>query len=66
MIERFEINGGRIVLYISNLDKTGRRFRFRLKAVSAGRVKMPAAKIYDYYKPDIKNIVQPVELIVTE
>jgi 5-hydroxyisourate hydrolase-like protein (transthyretin family) len=62
LIDRFEINNGRIILYLSNLGQKG--FRFGMKAISEGRVKMPAARIYDYYNPQVIYVAQPVELTV--
>jgi uncharacterized protein YfaS (alpha-2-macroglobulin family) len=62
LIDRYEINNGRIVLYLSNLGQKG--FRFGMKAISEGRVKMPAAIIYDYYNPQVIHVAKPVELTV--
>lgn len=63
-IERYEINRGRIVLYLNDLDKKGMRFKFSLRAVTEAFVKMPETRIYDYYNPDIKDLVQPIEFKV--
>jgi 5-hydroxyisourate hydrolase-like protein (transthyretin family) len=62
VIERFEIEKGRIILYLNDLDQRG--FRFGLKALSEGRVKMPVATIYDYYNPEMIHVAQPVEFTV--
>jgi hypothetical protein len=62
VIERFEIERGRIILYLNDLDQRG--FRFGLKALSEGRVKMPVATIYDYYNPQVIHAAQPVEFTV--
>nr|NIM15795.1 hypothetical protein [Candidatus Aminicenantes bacterium]NIM82577.1 hypothetical protein [Candidatus Aminicenantes bacterium]NIN21937.1 hypothetical protein [Candidatus Aminicenantes bacterium]NIN45715.1 hypothetical protein [Candidatus Aminicenantes bacterium]NIN88550.1 hypothetical protein [Candidatus Aminicenantes bacterium] len=62
LIDRFEINNGRIILYLNNLGQKG--FRFGMKAISEGRVKMPAATIYDYYNPQVIHVAQPVEFTV--
>ena len=62
IIDRFEINRNRIVLYLNSLGQKG--FRFGLKALTEGRVMMPAARIYDYYNPQVMYVAQPVELIV--
>ncbi len=63
IIERFEIDRGRIILYLNDLEQRG--FRFGLKALAEGRVKMPASRIYDYYNPQVFHVAQPVELTVT-
>jgi hypothetical protein len=62
IIDRFEINRNRIILYLNSLGQKG--FRFGLKALTEVRVKMPAARIYDYYNPQVNHVAQPVELIV--
>jgi len=62
VIERYEIHSGRIILYLNDLDQRG--FRFGLKALSEGRVKMPVATIYDYYNPQVIYVAQPVEFTV--
>jgi hypothetical protein len=64
IIERFEIDRGRLVLYLSNLDKKGKQFQFGLQAVTEARVKMPEAKVYDYYNPEIHDTARPVTLVV--
>jgi 5-hydroxyisourate hydrolase-like protein (transthyretin family) len=62
LIDRFEMDNGRIILYLSNLGQKG--FRFGMKALNQGRVKMPEAIIYDYYNPQVIHVAQPVELTV--
>lgn len=62
LIDRYEINQGRLILYLNNLGQKG--FRFGMKAVNKGRVKMPEAVIYDYYNPEVIDVAQPVELTV--
>ncbi|UCH97804.1 MAG: hypothetical protein JSV88_13385, partial [Candidatus Aminicenantes bacterium] len=64
IIDRFEINRGRIVLYLNDLDQKGKRFRFGLRAITEARVKMPGARIYEYYNPQMIEEVQPDEFTV--
>jgi hypothetical protein len=66
VIERFEISSGRILLYLNNLDKVEKRFQYRLKAISPGRIRMPEARVYDYYDPEVIDAVQPFTLTVSE
>lgn len=66
VIDHFEINEERILLYLSNLDQKVRRFQFGLKPITVCRVKIPGARIYDYYNPSVSDMAQPVELIVSE
>jgi len=62
IIDRYEIDRGRVILYFSNLGQKG--FRFGMKAVTKGRVMMPEARIYDYYNPQVIHVAKPVELTV--
>jgi uncharacterized protein YfaS (alpha-2-macroglobulin family) len=64
LIDRYEIDSGRIVLYLNNLDQKGKQFQFGLQAITEAFVKMPAARIYDYYNPQMIQEVKPVQLTV--
>jgi hypothetical protein len=64
LIDRYEIDGGRIVLYLHNLDRKGKEFRFGMQAITEAFVKTPIARVYDYYNPQVMQEVKPVQLTV--
>jgi hypothetical protein len=66
-IQRYELTGRQILLYISNLSggKT-LTFTYRLKALYPLSVQSPASTAYDYYNPDVSGENKPVTLVVKQ
>ncbi len=64
-IERYELTGRQILVYISNLSN-GRpiEFSFGLKAKFPLRVQTPPSSAYDYYNPDVQGELPPQTLVV--
>jgi hypothetical protein len=64
VIEKYEITGRQIIIYVRNLDKEGISFTYRLKPKYPIKAKTPKSLVYDYYNPGIKDEVKPVEMEV--
>jgi uncharacterized protein YfaS (alpha-2-macroglobulin family) len=64
VIEKYEITGRQLIVYVRNLDKDGIDFSYRLKPTYPVKAKTPKSKVYDYYNPGIKDEVEPVEMTV--
>ena len=64
-IERYELTGRQILIYLSNLSN-GKpiEFSFRLTARFPLRVQTPASTAYDYYNPDVQGQRAPQTLVV--
>lgn len=64
-IERFELTGRQILLYLTNLSYgQPLRFSYRLQAKYPLSVLTPASSAYDYYNPDISGLLAPQSLVV--
>ena len=64
-IERFELTGRQVLVYVSNLSHDfPLQFNFRLQAKFPLRVKAPASNAYDYYNPELAGEVVPQLLVV--
>jgi len=66
VIEKYEITGRQIIIYVRNLDKQGIGFTYRLKPKYPIKAKTPKSLVYDYYNPGVKDEVEPVEIEVTK
>ncbi len=65
-IERYEVNGRAIVLYLSDVESGDvRTFTYRLQARLAVRGQTPASSAYDYYAPDQNTTTPPQRIVVT-
>jgi hypothetical protein len=65
-IERYELTGRQILLYIGGLSHEHElRFSYRLQAKFPLVAQTPASSAYDYYNPDVAGEQAPVEIIVT-
>ena len=64
-IERFELTGRQVLVYISNLT-AGEvlAFSYRLRAKFPLSAQTPASNVYDYYNPNVSGISTPQQLIV--
>ncbi|MBN2004147.1 MAG: hypothetical protein JXA21_12395 [Anaerolineae bacterium] len=65
-IERYELTGRQIILYVSDL-KSGQplEFSYRLRANFPLRAQTPASAAYDYYNPAVAGEKSPQTLTVT-
>jgi MFS family permease len=65
-IERFELTGRQIIIYITHL-KNGEpmQFNYRLRARFPLAVQTPASNAYDYYNPEVSGETPPQLLVVT-
>ena len=66
-IQRFELTGRQIILYLTNLS-AGQplEFSFNLRAKYPLRAQTPASSAYDYYNPDVSGEQAPMLLTVRE
>lgn len=65
-IERYELTGRQILLYIGGLSHEHElSFSYRLQAKFPLVAQTPASSAYDYYNPDVNGEQAPVEIIVT-
>ncbi len=64
-IERYELTGRQILVYIGNLSK-GKplQFSYRLTAKYPLRAQTPASNAYDYYNPQVNGEAAPQLLVV--
>ena len=66
-IEKFEMTGRQIIVYISNLShKKPLQFSYRMQANYPLEVQAPFSNAYDYYNPDINGEQVPVVLTVSD
>ena len=66
-IERFELTGRQILVYVSNLTAEHPLvFNYRLRAKFPLFAQTPASNAYDYYNPEVNGEVEPVMLRVEE
>ncbi|RPJ43356.1 MAG: hypothetical protein EHM21_11655, partial [Chloroflexi bacterium] len=64
-IERYELTGRQILLYITNLNaEKPLEFTFRLKARFPLNVQSPASSAYDYYNPGVSGEIVPQRIVV--
>ena len=65
-IERFELTGRQIIIYVSNLTSDQPlAFNYRLRAKFPLKAQTPASTAYDYYNPDVAGEKSPQTLTVT-
>jgi uncharacterized protein YfaS (alpha-2-macroglobulin family) len=65
IVERFELTGQQILIYISNLSvKNPLEFSYRLKAIYPSTTKTPPSRAYDFYNPGVLGVSPPQLLIV--
>lgn len=65
LIERYTLSDHQVILYIRQLpDNQPLELNYRLIPKTAAQVKMPAAKAYLYYEPEVCGLSQPVDIIV--
>jgi uncharacterized protein YfaS (alpha-2-macroglobulin family) len=64
-IQRYELTGRQILIYISNLS-AGKplQFSYRLLAKFPLVAQTPASNAYDYYNPEVEGEALPLTLVV--
>ena len=65
-IEKYDVTGRQIIIYIRYLDHEGINLEYGLKAKYPIKAKTTKSTVYDYYNPDLRDEVQPVEIEVTQ
>ncbi|MHC4663644.1 MAG: hypothetical protein ACYS8W_18445 [Planctomycetota bacterium] len=66
-IERFSVSGRKITIYLGKTMPGGEvKFSYTLVAKYPIKAQTPKSTAYEYYNPDVKSTVKPVELTVTE
>jgi uncharacterized protein YfaS (alpha-2-macroglobulin family) len=64
-IERFELTGRQILIYVSNLSYGNPlEFSYRLLAKFPLSARTPASNAYDYYNPEVSGEAKPMLLTV--
>jgi uncharacterized protein YfaS (alpha-2-macroglobulin family) len=67
LIERFELTGRQIIVYLTDLvPNQPLSFDYRLQANYPLRVQVPASQAYDYYSPDRRGEQRPLLVVVEE
>ncbi|MFH0862802.1 MAG: hypothetical protein V1875_07240 [Candidatus Altiarchaeota archaeon] len=65
-IDRYELEGNRIVIYIPELDPNSPlEIGYTLRAQYPVNVKTPESKVYEYYNPYSRDTAAPVQLTAT-
>jgi hypothetical protein len=65
VIQRFEVTGRQIILYVENLTpKNPVQVTYRLRARFPIKAKTPSSAAYDYYNPESTQTVPPVDFVV--
>jgi len=65
VIQRFELTGRQIILYIENLRPSYPvQVTYRLRARFPLKAKAPSSMAYDYYSPDSSETEPPVDFVV--
>jgi len=64
-VERYELTGRQILIYISNLShEHSLTFNYRMQAKYPIAAQAPASNAYDYYNPDICGEAAPILIVV--
>jgi hypothetical protein len=66
IIEKYDITGRQVIVYVRNLDAKGIYVKYRIKARYSIRAKTPGSHVYDYYNPDISDQTEPIEINTLE
>ena len=63
-IEKYDVTGRQIIIYLRFLDNDGISLEYGLKAKYPIKAKTPKSSVYDYYNPDLRDEAEPVEIRV--
>ena len=64
IIEKYDVTGRQIIIYLRFLDNEGISLEYGLKAKYPVKAKTPKSSVYDYYNPDLRDETEPVEIRV--
>ena len=65
VIERYSVTGRQVILYFREIsNKEPVRFRYEMKAKFPVKVKSPRTTVYEYYQPENRDEVKPVQITV--
>ncbi|MEI8011928.1 MAG: alpha-2-macroglobulin family protein [Candidatus Omnitrophota bacterium] len=64
LIEKFEVTGRQMMVYLAGLGGKGCHLVYQLKAIYPVKGKTPPSMVYDYDAPDVKKEVASVEMAV--
>ncbi len=64
IIQKYDITGRQIIIYLQYLDKEGINLEYKLKAKYPIKAKTPESRVYDYYNPSVEDFEEPVEIEV--
>ena len=64
LIEKYDVTGRQIIIYLRFLDKEGISLEYGLKAKYPIKAKTPKSAVYDYYNPELRDEAEPVEFNV--
>ncbi len=66
-VERFELTGRQILIYIGNLShEQPLTFSYRMRAKFPLSAQTPASNAYDYYNPDVRGESEPITIVVRQ
>ena len=65
-IEKYDVTGRQIIIYLRFLDNEGISLEYGLKAKYPIKAKTPKSSVYDYYNPDLRDETEPVEFNVEQ
>jgi hypothetical protein len=65
-IEKYDVTGRQIIIYTRFLDQEGINIEYGLKAKYPIKAKTTKSAVYDYYNPDVRDEVEPVEIEVKQ
>jgi hypothetical protein len=64
-ITRFEFRGRQLSVYVDELAHGAPlAFSYRMKALFPIRGQTPESSVWAYYNPEMRSVVEPVELVV--
>ena len=64
LIDRYEMTGHQVILYVGNLNPGQvRSFSFRMTSLFPIRAKSPATRAYEYYNQEKESFAAPVEIV---
>ena len=64
VIEKYDVTGRQIIIYLRFLDAGGISLEYGLKAKYPIKAKTPKSAVYDYYNPELRDESEPVEFNV--
>jgi len=64
-IQKYTVTGRQVIVYLERVESgKALEFSYRMRAKYPVRAKTPASVAYLYYNPEVRSVVQPVNLVV--